>query len=166
MIVFVPFVGIARLGALFVQVRVRPLNKIELDLGNEEIWKVDAQDKSIQDMQKMQKYHYDATFGPDSRACSEMAVQGALSVPTTSCRDTSCRDGCIRCVHENYAAVMATHRALSITRTYTMAWAAKSRRTSSRAETAPCLPMARPPLVPAPWPTVRPSHPLKLTPVE
>jgi centromeric protein E len=53
-------------GARSGQVRVRPLNKIELDLGNEEIWKVDTDDKSIQDLQKMQKYHYDSTFGPDS----------------------------------------------------------------------------------------------------
>ena len=99
MIVFVHFVGIARLGALFVQVRVRPLNKIELDLGNEEIWKVDAQDKSIQDMQKMQKYHYDATFGPDSRACAE--DQLSRRVHSLRARELRCRDGHTPCSVDN-----------------------------------------------------------------
>ena len=48
--------------------RVRPLNKIELDLENEMIWKVDG--KMVIDMKddKGEVHKYDACFGPEARA--------------------------------------------------------------------------------------------------
>jgi hypothetical protein len=47
---------------------VRPLNKIETDLGSEEIWQVNAEEKCVVDLKHMQKFSYDAVFGPDTRA--------------------------------------------------------------------------------------------------
>ncbi len=53
--------------AYCLKVRVRPLNKIELDLENQMIWKVDG--KMVIDMKddKGEVHKYDACFGPEAR---------------------------------------------------------------------------------------------------
>ena len=54
------------------QVRIRPLNKIELDLQNEEIWAVDG--TSVIDLTKSEKFSFDHCFGPQT--CNQDIYDG------------------------------------------------------------------------------------------